>query len=741
MQVADVTRSRMPHTSVRRTSQARLEVGQRLGRRGPGPAAAARAPPGSARCRPPPASPPGAAARAAPAPRRARRPRPPRRPARSPQRRVPARSPLLDHPQRDAGRRVRLRQRAEPQLAAGRACCTSAIRPRALPGAPDLRHHRRERRVDGLEALRDDQAPQQRRARVPVLDGRAGARAAPPPADAAASSPARPPSNHRHAPRDGERLGRRARRRPRREPLEHRHDPRRAARVVQPADRELPFQAGGERPVGVAELGQRPLHDVDRVHPAEQRAYASASSSAISARSRGSLDQRAAPPPAARTRSRGRRSPRPAPPRAGRRPARPRGGGSASARRQQLGRRLRRAAPSPPAPPRAGAPAPSDRPPGRSRTRWAATRPAGAPSACSSRAAARCARPLVAPQRRLDARRGPPDAGSRGGSSAASTSSPHEPGGQPRGLRRVEAGDRRRVPQLAAVAEHGQRLREAERARLEAADPRRSRAARCPAAGEPRRLAGGPSARPRAAARPRRAGCRRSPPTAPRTAPSPAGPPSRGAHDRGDGRARSAAPAGRTADASPRSAAERRRRRRLARAQRDHHRAPAARRPAVRGTPASAATARPPSARRRPRSAPAGCAARLTASQYRPCTTANDCRTRRPRPRPGAARAPRRPGRPAAPRARGPARQAPLEQLPHDAEREARLQLRAARVQHLVAELLRAPARRVDQRRLADAGAALDHQDAAAGPAAPRPPPARAHARPASARPDRTAGV
>jgi hypothetical protein len=55
-----------------------------------------------------------------------------------------------------------------------------------------------------------------------------------------------------------------------------------------------------------------------------------------------------------------------------------------------------------------------------------------------------------------------------------------------------------------------------------------------------------------------------------------------------------------------------------------------------------------------------------------------------------------------------------LEQPPDDAEREGRLELRGTRVEHLVAALRAARRRGLDQRRLADAGAALDHQQAAA---------------------------
>jgi len=55
-------------------------------------------------------------------------------------------------------------------------------------------------------------------------------------------------------------------------------------------------------------------------------------------------------------------------------------------------------------------------------------------------------------------------------------------------------------------------------------------------------------------------------------------------------------------------------------------------------------------------------------------------------------------------------RQAPLEQLPHHAEREARLQLRPAGPHDVVPQLRPPAARLLGQRRLADARPALDHQ-------------------------------
>jgi hypothetical protein len=78
---------------------------------------------------------------------------------------------------------------------------------------------------------------------------------------------------------------------------------------------------------------------------------------------------------------------------------------------------------------------------------------------------------------------------------------------------------------------------------------------------------------------------------------------------------------------------------------------------------------------------------------------------------------PHRRGRPGQQRltfARARVRQAPLEQLPHHAEREARLQLRPAGPHDLVPKLTRPPGRLLGQRRLADARPALDHQHSAA---------------------------
>ena len=50
---------------------------------------------------------------------------------------------------------------------------------------------------------------------------------------------------------------------------------------------------------------------------------------------------------------------------------------------------------------------------------------------------------------------------------------PHEPGGQPQGRLHVHIRHRRRVPQLAAVPQHGERLRKPKRARIQPPNPRR----------------------------------------------------------------------------------------------------------------------------------------------------------------------------------------------------------------------------------------------------------------------------
>jgi hypothetical protein len=60
------------------------------------------------------------------------------------------------------------------------------------------------------------------------------------------------------------------------------------------------------------------------------------------------------------------------------------------------------------------------------------------------------------------------------------------------------------------------------------------------------------------------------------------------------------------------------------------------------------------------------------------------------------------------------ARQAPFEQLADHAERETRLQLRSPRTHDLEAKLIRPRARRLHQRRLADTGPALEQQHPAA---------------------------
>ena len=58
--------------------------------------------------------------------------------------------------------------------------------------------------------------------------------------------------------------------------------------------------------------------------------------------------------------------------------------------------------------------------------------------------------------------------------------------------------------------------------------------------------------------------------------------------------------------------------------------------------------------------------------------------------------------------------ESPLEKLPHDAKREVRLKFGPARAQNLVAKLSRQPARRLNQRSLAEADPSLDCQNAAA---------------------------
>ena len=310
----------------------------------------------------------------------------------------------------------------------------------------------------------------------------------------------------------------------------------------------------------------------------------------------------------------------------------------------------------------------------------------------------------------------------RGGSSAASTSTTHEAGGQRRPPRRLDAGDRRRVAQRAAVSEHGERLREG-RARE---DRGRARA-RPPAARSPRRPP--PAARPDRPGRGRLVGCDRPQQLGQvkgiaaacrpdRRAELIVGPPPIAARTI-VATAASLNSAGRTTiDASARSAAsDALGRRRLAR-RAARPAAPAPAPPAAaRGRPATAARARPPSARHRRRPTAAGAAARLAASQYRPCKTANDVSSA------GVAAASPSEQRPHRGSGSGEqclalwgfgAREPPLEQLAHDAEGEVRLELRPAGAQDLVATLLRLPAGRVDQRRLPDARPTLDHEHLAA---------------------------
>ena len=180
-------------------------------------------------------------------------------------------------------------------------------------------------------------------ARVSQFSAHGAARASAASSGPATSSAGRPARSAAMPARNRERLGRGARDRARREPLENGRDPRRASRVVKPGDDELTLEAGREPRLRLAELGERPLEHVDRLDPAEQRRV-----------------RPRRPPRDLRPLHAGRR-PAPAPPRAARTPSPARrrlgagglaqepdplagGGGSASARREQLGRRLRRAA-------------------------------------------------------------------------------------------------------------------------------------------------------------------------------------------------------------------------------------------------------------------------------------------------------------------------------------------------------------------------------------------------------------
>ena len=307
------------------------------------------------------------------------------------------------------------------------------------------------------------------------------------------------------------------------EALEHRRDPRRAARVVETADDELALEPGRERLVGLAELRQRPFDDIHRVHPPEQRRVRLGHLE----RDLGALPRIGGQPqrllqvharrlaPGARLRAsrlaqdvdplRGRR-------RLGQRAA------------QQVGRRLRRAALHRRArglPQARQHPAIARRPhTDEMRGDLPRGRPVGVQQAGGG-AMRRVA--LVAAQRRLER-----IADDRMDEARRIVGGQHletnEAGSQARGLGHLHPGDRRRVAQLAAVPEHGQRLREAERVRIEAAHardhpPRDPLDARRPAARLDRaRPAAAPRARPPAAVRSGTADCRRSPSRPPRTA-------------------------------------------------------------------------------------------------------------------------------------------------------------------------------------------------------------------------------
>ena len=164
--------------------------------------------------------------------------------------------PLLQDAQRDARCRIGLGQRAEPQLEQAERAVGGHEAARR-PGAVNLGQHRLECRSDRVEALGRDEDPQQRRARVPVLDRRAGARQRL--LERRRDLVRRPTGQERrHASGDRERLaggfestGGQA--------LERRRHPRRATGVVKTADHELALEARRQRLVGIAELGERPL--------------------------------------------------------------------------------------------------------------------------------------------------------------------------------------------------------------------------------------------------------------------------------------------------------------------------------------------------------------------------------------------------------------------------------------------------------------------------------------------------
>ena len=213
-----------------------------------------------------------------------------------------------------------------------------------------------------------------------------------------------------------------------------------------------------------------------RSHPPPQptgtdAAYASATSSAISARSRGSAARRSASSRSTHAASR----PAPASARAASRRTATRcspRGGSDSARPQQAGRRARRAAAHrrPPPPPASGPP-PSHRPPAARPPDAPPPDPAGPhrrkqqPSGGTVQRVARVAR-----QRALDRL-----AHNRMNEPRRIVGRQHlqtnQRGGERDRLRHLHAGNRRRVAQLAAVPEHRERLHERQRARTQPTNP------------------------------------------------------------------------------------------------------------------------------------------------------------------------------------------------------------------------------------------------------------------------------
>ena len=300
---------------------------------------------------------------------------------------------------------------------------------------------------------------------------------------------------------------------------------------------------------------------------------------------------------------------------------------------------------------------------------------------------------------------------------------PNEAGGQTRGVRHLHAGDRRRVAQLAAVPEHGERLRKAQRARIKAtnAGQHPPRDPLTPANQKLVRLELGqpPTVeldRPQqlghiqgiaAGRRPHR----RAQPIARPVA-------NRVADDRARRRPRSKAPAAATASACARSARDEAARRRRARRA-------AARRGALSASPSNRDDRY---ANHRSDGSSAHCAsstaissgrrsARLAASQYRPCKTANDVSSAagpRSSPNSNGRAAPAGPASNASRSSGVGARQAPLKQLAHHAEREVRLERRTTRQQDFVPEPRRPATRRLNQRRLPDTHTTLDHEDPAA---------------------------